>query len=44
MPEEEGERAQYHSENDEGLLKKERSKPMARRLIPVGNTMITSDG
>ena len=39
MPEEAGRRAQHHSENDEGLIKKERSKTMAVRLIPVENTV-----
>ena len=44
MPEEEGERAHHHSENDQGLLTKERSEIMARRLIPVGNSIIRPNG
>uniref|UniRef100_A0AAV1UWT3 Uncharacterized protein n=1 Tax=Peronospora matthiolae TaxID=2874970 RepID=A0AAV1UWT3_9STRA len=45
MPEEEDERAQHHSENDKGLLKKKKwSKTMARRVTPVGNMKSRPDG
>ena len=44
MPEGEGERAQHPSENDEGLLKEERSITMARRLTSAGNTIIKTNG